>query len=120
MHIGEKIKEVVEQKGISKSELGRRLNMSATNVHKIFKRETIDTGLLQNLASILEFDFFVYYLSSSKTAEGLAVYRRPEIPSNQIKELQKEIEVLLKENKYLKEINDLLREKLNKNEEGNG
>jgi transcriptional regulator with XRE-family HTH domain len=65
IHIGEKIKEVTEARGISKAELGRRLNMTSTNVHKIFKRESIDTSLLKNLSNVLEHDFFTYFRSDT-------------------------------------------------------
>ena len=64
IHIGEKIKEIIEKRGMGKSELARRLNMSSTNVHKIFKRETIDTGLLENISLLLEHNFFDYYVSN--------------------------------------------------------
>ena len=69
--IGKLIKEITERRGISKSELGRRLNMSPTNVHKIFKRETIDTGLLHKISEVLEYDFFQYYTNLHKEAETL-------------------------------------------------
>lgn len=62
IHIGQKIKEITEKRGIAKAELGRRLNMSSTNVHKIFKRESIDTNLLENLSILLEHNFFAYYV----------------------------------------------------------
>lgn len=61
IHIGQKIKEVVEKRGIAKTELARRLNMTSSNIHKIFNRESIDTDLLTRLSEILEFDFFQFY-----------------------------------------------------------
>lgn len=61
VHIGNKIKGVVQKKGISVSEFGRRINKSRENVYSIFKRKTIDTGLLLTISKILEHDFFEYY-----------------------------------------------------------
>lgn len=109
IHIGLKIKEVVEQKGISKTELSRRLNMSATNIHKIFKRDSIDSALLQKLTLILNHDFFAYYkedMLHSSLEEPNSEYK------TRIQVLQEEIQTLTKENAYLKEINELLREKM--------
>ena len=44
--IGQIIKTRVEYLGMSKAELARRLNMSPANVHKIFKRDTIEVTQL--------------------------------------------------------------------------
>ena len=107
--IGKLIKEITEGRGISKTELGRRLNMSPTNVHKIFKRETIDTGLLQKISAILEYDFFSHYTSTGKSyanntesstvSDSEAIYR---------KELELYNEKLL----MLEKINALLEDKI--------
>ena len=61
VYIGNKIKQVVTQKGMTISEFGRRINKSRENVYSIFKRKTIDTGLLQKISDVLEHDFFQYY-----------------------------------------------------------
>lgn len=106
VHIGAKIKSVVEQRGITKSELSRRLNMSTTNIHKIFKRESIDTSLLQKLSTELEYNFFGLYSSTPDIAS------EPLAPYHSVSELQNEINQLRKENSLLQEINQLLKEKL--------
>lgn len=56
--IGEAIKVRLHTVGMSKAELARRLNMSSANVHKIFKRTTVDVKLLRELCDILDYDFF--------------------------------------------------------------
>jgi transcriptional regulator with XRE-family HTH domain len=61
IHIGNKIKQVFTKKGMTVSEFGRRINKSRENVYSIFKRKTIDTGLLQKISDVLEYDFFQYY-----------------------------------------------------------
>ena len=130
-HIGQKIKEIVEKRGITKSELARRMNMTSTNVHKIFKRETIDTGLLKKISMILEHDFFQYYLEhdaeyvSNVVSDSTTHYKTKKethIPSV-IEELQKENQLLKtelettekefaqKEVDYLKKITKLLEKK---------
>jgi transcriptional regulator with XRE-family HTH domain len=107
--IGNIIKEVTERRGISKSELGRRLNMSPTNVHKIFKRETIDTGLLENISAVLEYNFFEHYTSGKK-------YNDPVENSNVLAEAEAEYKKVLSQChekvSMLEKINSLLEEKI--------
>jgi transcriptional regulator with XRE-family HTH domain len=108
--IGEKIKEITERRGISKSELGRRLNMSPTNVHKIFKRETIDTGLLQKISEVLQFNFFIYY-SSGKTYENAPDNMNVASDSAEA-EYKKELDLCREKTVMLEKINSLLEEKI--------
>lgn len=71
VNIGNKIKSIVSKKGISVSEFGRRINKSRENVYSIYKRKTIDTGLLITISTVLEHDFFQYYTSLSTEVEKL-------------------------------------------------
>jgi len=71
VNIGNKIKIVVSKKGMSVSEFGRRINKSRENVYSIYKRKTIDTGLLTTISTVLEHDFFQYYTSLSTEVEKL-------------------------------------------------
>jgi hypothetical protein len=67
MEIGKKIKEVLDLKGMKITEFARRLNTSNQNAHDIFKRTSLDTGLLESIGDILEYDFFQYYVKSPVT-----------------------------------------------------
>jgi hypothetical protein len=69
IHIGTKIKGIVTKKGMSVSEFGRRINKSRENVYSIFKRKTIDTGLLITISKVLEHDFFQYYSPATTELE---------------------------------------------------
>lgn len=71
IHIGNKIKGVVSKKGMSVSEFGRRINKSRENVYSIYKRKTIDTGLLLVISKVLEYDFFEYYTTLSLEVQKL-------------------------------------------------
>ncbi len=53
------------------SEFGRRINKSRENVYSIYKRKTIDTGLLTNISKVLEHDFFQYYTTLSSDINAL-------------------------------------------------
>jgi transcriptional regulator with XRE-family HTH domain len=59
--IGGIIRLRVEAVGMAKAELARRLHMSPANVHKIFKRNSVDARLLQELSNVLDYDFFQHF-----------------------------------------------------------
>lgn len=65
-HIGEQIKEVLEKKGLSVTEFSKRINKSRENCYSIFARKTIDTGLLQQISVVLEYDFFEQFSFKGK------------------------------------------------------
>jgi transcriptional regulator with XRE-family HTH domain len=46
---------------MSKAELARRLAMSPANIHKIFKRDSVDVKLLYRLCQELRYDFLALY-----------------------------------------------------------
>ena len=58
VHIGQAIEHVVREQGRSPSWLAGQLHCARTNIYKIFKRESIDTALLQRTSDVLDFDFF--------------------------------------------------------------
>ena len=90
LHIGEKIKKVLEFKGITVTEFAKRINKSRENIYSIFTRKTIDTGLLQSISNVLEYDFFMHLSTAYYT-------------------LEEEIQLLKEENKLLKDYNKLLK-----------
>jgi transcriptional regulator with XRE-family HTH domain len=89
LHIGEKIKKVLESKGITVTEFAKRINKSRENIYSIFTRKTIDTGLLQSISKVLDYDFFMH-LSSTHYA-------------------LRELQMLKEENRLLKDYNKLLK-----------
>ena len=61
VHIGNIIKEILDEQGLSASWLAKQLCCDRTNIYSIFKRESIDTSLLVKISVILKHDFFKYY-----------------------------------------------------------
>lgn len=104
VHIGKKIKEVLTQSRLKKTEFADLINISRTVVYDIFKRETIDTGLLQTISKVLNHDFFGYYdqlepgqVKEPKSEYGFATkYELTEVVQS-VKLLAKEIEKLREE-----------------------
>jgi hypothetical protein len=61
IHIGNIIKKQFDALGCSVSWLAKELCCDRTNIYSIFKRESIDTRLLEKISVILNHDFFKYY-----------------------------------------------------------
>jgi hypothetical protein len=95
IHIGEQIKTVIETRGITVSEFGRRINKTRENVYDIFTRQTIDTGLLYKISEVLNYNFFLVYSEKFQ--------------NNNIN-----IDYLIKENNMLKEVVEILKLKIKK------
>lgn len=57
VHIGQLVKSVFDESGMTVSELARQLRCERTNVYTIFKRRTIDVELLAMLSEILNHNF---------------------------------------------------------------
>lgn len=124
VHVGNKIRERVEEIGMKKSEFARRINCSPQNVYDIFERKTLDSKLLSLICKVLDYDFFQYFSNNGKKlvineekGEYISIkdYHKLKEEYAQIKKLteryENEMEMLKQENKYLKEINDILKKK---------
>lgn len=61
IHIGSIIKKRFDAQGASVSWFAKELCCDRTNIYSIFKRESIDTALLEKISVILKHDFFRYY-----------------------------------------------------------
>lgn len=67
IHIGKKIREVVDRSNFSIVDFARSINLSRDGAYKIFGKEYIDTAQLKKISRVLKHDFFVYY--SAELAE---------------------------------------------------
>ncbi|MDP1746187.1 MAG: helix-turn-helix transcriptional regulator [Bacteroidota bacterium] len=63
IHIGEKIKSQAKELRIGTTELAKSINTSKQNIYGIFKRESIDTALLQKFCKVLNYDFFTFFVN---------------------------------------------------------
>ncbi len=61
IHIGKKIKEVLDKMPISVVDFAKSINLTRNGAYKVFDKETIDTGQLQVISKVLSHDFFQYY-----------------------------------------------------------
>ncbi len=104
VHIGKKIKEVVNQSHYSVTDFAALINKSRTVVYNIFERDTLDTGLLQKIGEVLKHNFFNYYnhnLTTVSKEEKVGYLSQIELLtalSDEIKTLRKQLSDL--EKKY--------------------
>lgn len=116
VHIGEEVKQHLYSTRMPVVEFAQRINKSRTVVYHIFKRKSIDSELLKKISETLGYDFFSHYTKYfPEDIKPLENVREPIDTSYQDvqkKNFESKIEVLTKEINYLKEINEMLREKL--------
>ena len=58
MHIGQHIKEVMRQQGITATQMAKDICCARTHIHRIFLKDNIDIALLKRISSALNYDFF--------------------------------------------------------------
>lgn len=61
IHIGREIEAELRRQGRGATWLSQRLYCDRTNVYNIFKRQGIDTVLLQRISDVLKRNFFALY-----------------------------------------------------------
>ncbi len=98
--IGKIIEIKLREKGISVSEFARRINKNRNNVYDIFRRESLDTQLLQKISQVLDYDFFMHF---RKENNSILVEDGGDYGKNETDILQKYNE-LQKEIVYLKQL----------------
>lgn len=80
---------------------GKKINTDRANIYNIFKRKTIDTGLLCILSEVLGHDFFQYYIQGrTKNVVHEPAYHKMD---NDSEKLKQRIESLEEEIKTMKE-----------------
>ena len=67
MHIGQIIRQELEDQGRSVVWLAKQMSYSRTNIYKIFDRPSIDADVLLRISLVLGVDFFKYYSAELKT-----------------------------------------------------
>ena len=117
-HIGKIIQEYVAENRISVTKIATLLNKNRSTIYDIFEREGIDSELLLEISYKLRHNFFQYYTTILEDREVI-VSEKGEISEEnkneyvaQYKKLIEKLEAAEKEIAYLREINGLLKEKI--------
>ena len=65
--IGSEIKKVVKKRGFTVEDMATFLNVSKPNIFDIYRRQSIDTGLLERICKVLDHNFFQHYAAKYTT-----------------------------------------------------
>lgn len=107
IHIGKKIREVLDKSGMPKTEFAKKINLTRDGAYKIFEKETIATGQLEKISKVLNHDFFIYYQNTSAGVNekqihyGFASKEDVEELTKMVSILAKEMEKMRKEMAHL-------------------
>src|SRR5687768_12634724 len=109
VEIGQKIKEVFDQRQMKLTDFADELGTVRQNVYRIFKKRHLDTGLLLKISQVLNHNFFQYYVSTPPTENGnqdsLVDLKKT------LSAQEQELELAKKETDYLRKIIKLMEEK---------
>jgi len=104
IHIGQSIKELVDQKGITIDRICNFLNKDEESVQKMYENNSIDTEVLLRWSKLLEYDFFRFYSSH------LILYAPPSAVNKSKEKSDKTPQ--FRKNIYTQEIKDFILKKI--------
>lgn len=115
MHIGKKIKEILQERGISNVSFAKKFGTSSQNMGKLLSKEEWNSTNLLIAAKALSIPISELLYDSTKDSQ----MQEPGMPyikvtDQRIHDLKLKLEFCEKENKYLQEINNLLRQSSSK------
>ncbi|HYG49680.1 MAG TPA: hypothetical protein VD905_02205 [Flavobacteriales bacterium] len=61
IHIGKKIREVLDKSPMTMVDFAKKINLTRDGAYKMMEKETIATDQLQKISTVLNHDFFAYY-----------------------------------------------------------
>jgi transcriptional regulator with XRE-family HTH domain len=107
IEIGQKIKEIFDQRQIKLTDFADELGTVRQNVYRIFKKRHLDTGLLLKISQVLNHNFFQYYVADPTeiTDEKIKILK------SETFDYQRQLELSRKEIDYLRKIIKLMEEK---------
>jgi len=89
--IGEKIREKIEEKGVTQKAFANAIGMTTRNLERFFERSDISIKQLVKASEFLNFDFVTLYLSNSPAGKKLPFFAKeqaetyiPSINQNEI------------------------------------
>ncbi|MEJ1239125.1 helix-turn-helix transcriptional regulator [Chryseolinea sp. T2] len=106
VEIGEKIREVFENRNMRLTDFADELGTVRQNVYRIFKKRHVDTGLLLKISQVLGYNFFQYYVPASADSIQLSIS-----DESATVEVQRQLDLSRKEIEYLRRIISLMEEK---------
>ena len=97
MHIGKKLKKLVEERKVNQTEFAEQIGRKREYLYELYKKEHINTELLQIIAKYFSVSMSYFFDEDDNNVnEPLSVYGES-IQDKYIKNLEREIERLNKE-----------------------
>jgi transcriptional regulator with XRE-family HTH domain len=109
VEIGEKIKEVFDNRNMKLTEFADELGTVRQNVYRIFKKRHVDTGLLLKISQVLNHNFFQYYVEPPE--DPGSEKGNVEAIKNEASGYVQQLELSRKEIDYLRKIIKLMEDK---------
>ena len=109
VEIGYKIKEVFDQQNMKLTDFADQLGTVRQNVYRIFKKRHLDTGLLLKISSVLNHNFFQYYVGTAERNYPQAEDVQKLL--SETSEVNRQLDLAKKEIDYLRKIIKLMEEK---------
>ncbi len=110
IEIGQKIKEVFDQRKMKLTDFADQLGTVRQNVYRIFKKRHLDTGLLLKISQVLDYNFFQFYIPTTESATPQQTEEMKRM-ADQASEFNRQLELARKEIDYLRKIIHLMEEK---------
>lgn len=113
--IGQMIKRVAAERGLSQKQFGEKINKTKQGVASIYRRATIDTELLKEICETLNYDFFAHYykeepllkfkqLETDKWTQQIDLLNKEIVSKDTI--LTKNEELFSLQRKYIRELEE--------------
>lgn len=93
-HIGNLIKDVLEMRGLSQSEVARRIGVKPTTFYGYLFQESIQFGILWKISIAVNYNFFAEMVNHLPES---VIKSKPSVYDNTLHEKEAEIEDLKKE-----------------------
>lgn len=112
IHVGNLIKTAVQKSDIPVIKFASNINTTRENVYGIFKRKTIDTGLLMRICETLNYNFFEdLSMAANETLKLTPSHKNQEAAATNNEE---SMEYIKRENELLKDVIRLMKDKYEK------
>lgn len=115
VHVGHAIDKRRQDKGLTKAEFGRKIDVPQQHVNRILERETMETNRLIKVSEVLDFNFFSLFCPVQHQISAYLAAVSTEGDANNIigdNTLVSQLEVEKSKNASLSEANLLLKEQI--------
>lgn len=113
IHIGNKVQQLYKENTgkITTEELADKLSVSRQHIYRLMERSNWDSGLIVNACKFFRFDLFLFLSQELRKLYPNIKFRN--VDNGELDKLKAENESLKKDNKFLAEINQLQKDRLN-------